>query len=343
MSLLIFLFLVFFVLAVLLLKPNNINPYTGYTAQVVKHSVGWLPSHLPMLTFYLRYPRVIHAEMMTHKDFSRSASSSRAIPVARMLKQVWNDPAIPIHWGQNQPGMQAERELPVWKRNFMRNLWQLCARVVCVFVWVAMKMGLHKQTANRLLEPWQWMHVTLTTCKLANFFHLRIHKDAQPEIRHLTILMQASQRRSTPVVLQKGEWHLPWIEAEDVILARQYVAADLHIDMPSASDERVVALLKKMSAARCARSSYANFNGERNIVSDQSTFSKLVESTPVHASPCEHQATPDSLIKQIIYKESAPAIHEEVWEQPHLHGNLTGYIQYRNTIADHYIPDPIEA
>ena len=62
----------------------------------------------------LKYPRFIHSEFMTHRVLSRNASSSRAIPVNRMLKYVWNDPAIPIYWGSNKPGMQAGTELPTF-------------------------------------------------------------------------------------------------------------------------------------------------------------------------------------------------------------------------------------
>ena len=271
--------------------------------------------------------------MMTHKDFSRSAASSRAIPVAKMLSQVWNNPAMPLHWGINQPGMKAERYFVGWKRNFLRNLWQLCGRLVCVFVWVAMKMGLHKQTANRMLEPWQLMHVTLTTCKLANFFNLRIHKDAQPEICFLATAMKRAVSGSSPVQLNQGDWHLPWVEDEDYILAAQHLKHLTTIDT-------VTDLLKKMSAARCARSSYANFDGDRTVEGDLNTYGKLVESDPVHASPCEHQCTPDAL-------DYTPGAATDVNRREHvshwcnwpLHGNLTGYIQYRNTIPNNYKPD----
>lgn len=324
------------VLIMELVKPNKINPCAdNYRVQVVAHSRGRLKNHLPVITFYLMYPRFIHSEMMTHKDFSRSASSSRAIPVKKIIAQVWNNPAMPIHWGINQPGMQADSEFTGFKRNLLRNLWQLTGRIVCCFVWVMMKLGLHKQVANRVLEPWQLMHVTLTTCKLANFFNLRIHKDAQPEIKHLATLMQSEKNASTPRVLHPGEWHLPWIQEEDKEKAWNYV---MEVD----DSVSVIELLKRMSAARCARSSYASFDGDRSVEKDHGTYDKLVHSKPVHASPCEHQATPDSRITRTVQIGDGPSFQEEVWERHELHGNLTGYIQFRNTIAQHYIPDSVE-
>lgn len=334
---LIFLLIFTIGLAYLLLKRNTIDAAAQFKVRIVAHSRGYLANHLDLFTFYLVYPRFIHSEMMTHKDFSRSAASSRAIPVAKMLAQVWNNPAMPIHWGVNQKGMQASNEFGRFTCNFLRNLWQLCGRMVCVFVWVAMKVGLHKQVANRMLEPWQLMHVTLTTCKLANFYNLRIHPDAQPEIRWLAASMKRLTDCSKAVVLKAGDWHLPWIEEVDRDLAHAYLATkqghsavmpQMHID-----------LLKKMSAARCARSSYANFEGDRSVEKDLDTFSKLVDSKPVHASPCEHQATPDEQVKATVTAEGRFSRLEQIWIHEGLHGNLTGYICHRNQIAGHYKAD----
>ena len=204
----------------------------------------------------------------------------------------------------------------------------MCGRTVCVFVWVAMKIGLHKQVANRMLEPWQLMHVTLTTCKLANFYNLRIHADAQPEICYLATLMRFAHHTSEPKILRDGEWHLPWITDEDIV----------DVAARASTDEEKTELLKKMSAARCARSSYANFDGKRSIDGDLATYSKLVDSEPIHASPCEHQATPDQQITDVV-SAGHTAVMECQWKNPTLHGNLTGYIQYRNTILNHYKPD----
>ena len=331
MSLTVFLAFIFTTLLYRLFMPNKVDPYAGFFARIVAHSKGYGPYHNDLITFHLMYPRFIHSEMMTHKDFSRSAASSRAIPIQKMLNQVWNKPAMPIHWGKNQPGMQASHAIQGWRKTFLSNLWIMCGRAVCVFVWVAMKMGLHKQVANRMLEPWQLMHVTLTTCKLANFYNLRIHADAQPEVCYLATLMRFAHQTSEPKILREGEWHLPWITDEDI----DDVAAMV------GTDKEQTELLKKMSAARCARSSYANFDGKRSIDGDLATYSKLVDSEPIHASPCEHQATPDQQITDVV-SSGHTTVMECHWENPTLHGNLTGYIQYRNTIANHYFPDPIK-
>lgn len=339
MSLTLFLILVSCALAYALFKPNTVDPTAGYKAELIKYTKGTAGQTLALLTFYLRYPRFIHSEMMTHKDFSRSASSSRAIPVLTMLKQVWNEPAMPVVWGINKAGMQATDQFDGWKLNFLKNLWQLCGRTVCVFVWVCMKMKVHKQLANRMLEPWQWMHVTLTTCKVRNFYTLRIHHAAQPEINFLAQMMKAAQELQEPVKLYPGEWHLPWIDGADYDLCSAYIAKH-----PKLGDykKQLTTLLLKMSAARCARSSYANFGGFRTVEGDLDTYQKLVVDTPVHASPCEHQATPDVQSNNVDLRTGTPTGlvgYSLQWDNPHLHGNLTGYVQYRNTIPQHYTPD----
>lgn len=310
----------------LVFKPVKYNPQDSFKVEVLAYSKS--EYDVMAVSFYLMYPRFIHSEMMTHKDFSRSAASSRAIPVAKMLSQVWNKPAMPVHWGANIAGMQAKSELSGWKRRVTINLWMLAGKTACVFVWFLNKVKLHKQVANRILEPWQLMHVTLTTSKLANFFNLRIHSDAQPEICYLATKMRDQLIASKPMILKKGQWHLPWISPIDFHEARE-ISFNLCIPQQE--------VLKRASTARCARSSYGTFAGERSLVKDLELYDKLVVMKPVHASPAEHQVTPDVAVGGLLHvtsngKEEADII----WSQPKLHGNMIGWIQHRKQIPDHY-------
>ena len=125
-------------------------------------------------TLQLKYPRFIHAEFMTHRVFSRSASSSRAIPISKIISQVWNDPAMPVYWGANVSGMQANEELTGWKLSAAKFIWKTSAKVACIFAYGFDKIGLHKQIGNRILEPWQYINVIVTSTEWDNFFDLRI-------------------------------------------------------------------------------------------------------------------------------------------------------------------------
>ena len=228
-------------------------------------------------TMQLRYQRFIHSELMTHRVLSRSASSSRAIPVRKILAQVWNDPARPRHWGQNRPGMQASSQLSGWRRKLAKGIWKAAGRGMCVAVWVLDKIGLHKQVANRLLEPWQYINVIVTATEWDNFFALRNHEDAQPEFQDLARCILAAQNEyrregKIRVATAQDAWHLPYVT----------------------DDERWsfgIKDLLKMSAARRARVSYLTHDGKvPDPAKDFELHDKLVESKPEHASPTEHQA-----------------------------------------------------
>ena len=241
-------------------------------AKIIADSIS--PTGVRLTTFQLKYQRLFHSEVMTHRMLSRNASSSRAIPVQKMISQVWNNPAAPVHWGQNKPGMQAKESLTGWRLYFAKSLWAWSGRLMCAFAYGMMKIGLHKQVANRILEPWQYIHVVVTATDWDNFFKLRNHKDAQPEFQQLAALMWLKYIGNIPNKLAVGEWHLPYIDSQEIM---KYTTGEL----------------LKMSAARCARVSYVKHDGlNSSYEEDVKLYSRLIDSDPPHMSPVEHQATP---------------------------------------------------
>lgn len=250
-------------------------------------------------TLQLRYWRAIHAELMTHRVFSRGAGSSRAIPVKKILAQVWNDPAGPIHWGVNQSGMQARAELVGWRRALAGSLWRTAGKVMCVFAWSMMKLGLHKQVTNRLLEPWQYINVIVSSTRWDNFFNLRCHADAQPEFQELanriSFVMSAHRMDYLYKVLKPGEWHLPYITEDE---RRAYP----------------IDTLVKLSTARNARVSYAPFDGDSTVEKEIARHDLLVSSVPRHSGPAEHVAMCTGLDEEFA--------------------NFDGFMQYRKFVED---------
>lgn len=240
------------------------------TVKIIEDSINPY-NDIRLTTFQLRYPRFFHSEVMTHRVFSRNASSSRAIPILTFLKQVWSDPAMPIHWGANQPGMKAREELSGIKKWLARKTWTLTGKIVCAFVWGINKVASpHKQTFNRLLEPWQYINVILTATEYDNWFELRDHPDAQPEIADLAQTMKKAMDDSKPV---KRRHHLPYITDEEIVT---YSLEDCF----------------KMSTARCARVSYLTHDGKApSYEKDIALHDALVMSIPRHSSPAEHPAT----------------------------------------------------
>ncbi len=70
-----------------------------------------------------------------------------------------------------------------------------------------------------------------------------------------------------------------------------------------------------LSTARCARLTIAPFDGNADYDAEKARFERLVVSTPVHASPAEHQASPDF----------ATSLAKQPWKNAHLHcGNFRG-------------------
>jgi hypothetical protein len=225
-----------------------------------------------LTTLQIKVHRYVWSEFMTHRVFSRNAMSSRAIPVNKMLKQVWSDPAMPVKWGANKAGMQAGSALQGVRLKLAVFAWKTAAKCACMFAWLLMRIGLHKQWANRVLEPWQWMIAIVSSTEWDNFFGLRIGEFAQPEMNELAKLMQLAILNSRPRLLNYGEWHLPYITKNDLVPVR---------------DKQLC------SAARCARVSYLNHDKTMpTLKNDLELCSRLMIARPIHASPFEHQATP---------------------------------------------------
>ena len=248
-------------------------------AKVIAHSVAHddRGNHGPeIFTLALKYPRFIHSEFMTHRVFSRNAASSRAIPVSKMIEQVRNEPAMPIYWGSNKPGMQAGDELLDTDLAAAKNLWIDAAENAAATAEKMQELGLHKQVANRVLEPFQIMQTVVTATEWENFFYLRISEFAQPEIKALAVAMKEAMTESTPFQMPYGEYHLPYVTAEE---RDEYKAR---------KDWRTLCMV---ASARCARVSYLNHDGSNpDIAKDLDLATKLKDA--YHASPFEHVARP---------------------------------------------------
>lgn len=258
------------------------------TAQIIADSVSQYGKRIT--TLQLRYPRFIHSELMTHRVLSRNASSSRAIPVERLIADVVSDTAMPIHWGKNEPGMQAraEHDAPVVFRHDTvppEIAWTRARDVAVDAARRFDKAGYHKQIVNRLLEPFAHINVVVTATEWENFFELRDHPDAQPEFAELAGQMRVAMDLSSPRLIREGEWHLPYLR--ETLADVKRMRDDVSVGPPT----EVVAC--QISAARCARVSYLTHDGKvTTLEEDMRLYARLAAGRPRHASPLEHQATP---------------------------------------------------
>lgn len=268
------------------------------------------PDNIRLTTIRLRYWRPIHSELMTHRVFSRNARSSRAVPVVTLLKE---EPYVPL-FGQNQPGMQSLQELSPDQQIKAEAVWLDMIAHTRKGVSKLHELGVHKQWANRPLEWFGWIDVLVTSTDWANWFALRDHPAAMPEIAELARLMAQALNDSKPQELFWGDWHLPYILPDDAGGLKE---------------------LKILSAARCARISYVPFDGNADYEKEKTRYNRLVGDSPVHASPTEHQATPDMMIVIDLGKGQ----RVKVWQDANKQGNFVGWIQHRKEIPNEAVLD----
>lgn len=311
------------------------------SAIIIADSIS--PEGIRLTTFQLQYWRPIHSELMTHRVFSRNAGSSRARPSAKIIEQVRNDPWGPIHWGKNEPGMQASVELEGEDLNSAIHYWKMQAEIAATGAELLNKLGVHKQAVNRLLEPFTYIDVVVTATDFANWFALRDHADAQPEIRELAQLMREVYDHSEPKLLKPGEWHLPYITDEDLVEARSLIDP-FASSSPPWHGLNALDLLMRASAARCARVSYKLHDGNKtDFAKDLELFERLLVSQPLHASPAEHQATPDRFEHDefivSLDRVNAPMMPrgKKRWINPQLHGNFRGWCQHRKMLPNEFV------
>lgn len=273
------------------------------SANIVADSIA--PSKVRLTTFILTYPRFIHSEFMTHRMVSKNAASSRAIPCKKTRAMVRSNPAMPVSFSQNKSGMQADENISPLKQKIATKLWILAGRGMCVVHWVFEKLGVHKQHANRILEPWLHMTVIATATDWDNFFGLRCHPMAQPEFQELAHQMYKIYSEASPVKLKTGQWHLPFVTHEEVEME------ELQQQIEPRGGPRGYL---RQSVARCARVSYLNHEGkDSSFHEDSQLYNRLLGSQPIHASPAEHQAR----------AERSSKIRS---------GNLRGWTQFRKTL-----------
>lgn len=317
---------------------------------IIKDSINAITSDR-LTTFVVTFPRFINAEVLRHRMLSFNSASSRAIPSKKLIEDIQNNPAMPVFWGKTQSGMQAYEELDDIKRSdFIFGLIDPTAKLFDTFYknqigypnliysltdkdrakahWMQARdcaidfanrlqnLGLHKQIANRILEPWQNITLIISGTEWENFFKLRASEYAQPEFRVLAEMMLEEYNKNIPEIKLA-------ISEEDLIGMELLTANDINLIVKNITDWHIPyeekmpdGLTKyeelKVSIARCARVSYLTQDGEINKDKDFELYDRLT--TSGHFSPCEHVAFP-------IDRSSS-------------YGNFRGWVQFRKLLRN---------
>lgn len=291
------------------------------TAKILADSINSKGNRIT--TFEVEFHRFVLAEFNTHRMISKNFASSRAITVKRSLELIKENTAFPVHWGKNESGMSAREECSTMLSadsefsGYTREEWWSEARDMAILHANEFdKKGYHKQIVNRLVENFSYVKGVVTATEYANFFWLRDHEAAQPEIAELAKKMRQEYDNSTPVLLNDGEWHVPyyndgvWKQSDDMSLSNAL----------------------KLSSSCCAQVSYRRLN--ESLEKATELYDRLLGDDRKHASPFEHQATPIS--KNNRYEMWEPGVtHMDAWGN-YWSGNLQGYVQHRQLIPENY-------
>ena len=289
-----------------------------YAAKIILDSVG--PNGARATTFELTMPRIVLAEHNTHRLFSRNSASSRAIPVEKLLKRIEDDPMLPVFWGANQSGMQAVEELTGDAKRIAQEKWiHLRDQAIAGARHLAgPTINLHKQIANRVVEPWMFTTVICTATEWDNAWALRVSPQAQPEYERVMHLAKDAYDASSPQRLAAGAWHLPYVTGNDEDTLRSEGYGDPELCL--------------ISTGRCGRVSYLTHDGIRDPKADLVLARDRLMASG-HMSPLEH---PLQAMTDFEWRAYATELARQWVINRVPVGNVWGFRQFRKTIKNEH-------
>lgn len=321
-----------------------------HAAKILAHSIS--PNGDELITYEMICPRIVLSELNTHRELSRNSASSRAIPITKMMKMVQENPYVPSHWPRNKKGMQGGDELSPQDQVAARAEWDIAKENALTSAESLLHLRVHKGLTNRLLEPFMWHTIILTSTLpgLMNFFHLRDHPAAHPDIQAPAAIMHQLWKDSTPKLVRAGHWHLPLVWDQDWDAA--WGLLDVSMPPPLTTPELGI-LMAKICSGRCARVSYLTHDGVRDINKDIELCNDLLGNG--HMSPLEHPSRPMTLAELETYRMYHYTLEDGyTFDSRQLYmgvfgarkiintrithrcGNFDGWMQYRKTIPNEH-------
>lgn len=323
-----------------------------------------------IITYKLTFPRIILSEVNTYKMLEKNTSSSRAIPVEKMIKVVEEDPFIPLAFQRQHKGMQGTEYITDEKElKSCVDLWldgrDSALSVVDDFI----EKGVTKQLANRLLENWMWVtqlctgtresfeHLFNQRCPIYNveglkftskkeaielYPHLKDMTDlewlqcnsGQAEIHFMDLAekMYDALNESTPDELKDGDWHIPF--QEEIWKGKQAEKLEDFI---------------KMSCAMTARISYTTISDNEILTLEKAKniYDKCVRSghfsVVSHCAKCmtyeEYENWYKGFMKTTYYFDENGRQHRVMADRDFhkakgYNKNLRGFISLRQYVED---------
>ncbi len=277
-----------------------------YRCEILADSLN--PSGCRLTTFEVTFPRMVLADLTRHRVFSYSFESTRAIPVRKRIDLVRNDPYVPIFRGET-PGMGGGYILSDDEQEYLQAQWRQAASFAADTAQRMIDAG--KEHVGRILEPYSWITGIISGTSFDNYFGLRAPPlgeepdpekwGAQIELQIIANMMQVAYHENEPEQLGFGDWHLPLVTDEE----KQRYNSD---------EDRWTLMLPKISAGRCASTSYLRQHDANNTAEVAFERWEVRLAPSAHWSPGEHPAV---------------ALHGSVQM-----GNFTGFRQLRKFYPD---------
>lgn len=242
------------------------------SATILADSVS--PRGIRLVTLEVNVPMVMQPQILRHRDFSFSVQSTRAVPTPVQVARVRENPFVPMRWGRVEKGMVASDVLNEVEESLARETWLLDMDRACRSAENLNEIGVHQEVAARVLMPYAWCRMIISSTQWDNFEGLRTYDPTvQGETEATGRAMIAALAGSDPKPLEPGQWHLPLVTEEE--------EEEWGNESPKA---------RLVSAGRCARVSFLQHDGTRNPDRDFTLGRGLANKA--HWSALEHQATP---------------------------------------------------
>jgi len=340
---------------------------TTIKAELVAHSKNEQGDEL--ISVLATFPRIILAEVNTHRMLSKNTSSSRAIPFNKMVESVKNDTFIPIAWQKSHSGMQGTEYFDDGNVESLIQDWLRARDQAISSATFLTETGATKQLANRLLEPFMWTTMLITGSREGweNFFNLRCpsyeyggltfksQKDCYNNflINHPEDLPYLPSTEIDWLKINKGQAEIHIMALAECIwdaynesTPQVLKAGDWHIPFRNKIDaisiaaplnkttysKEVQEVLIKISVAMAARTSYTVVGEEKALDYEAmiGLHDRLLAQDPPHSSPLEHCA---KAMTEIEYTAAcSTGLSRKTPDGKSMYGwcnNFKGFIPYR--------------
>lgn len=338
-----------------------------YNVKVLADSIS--PRGIRLTTFEATYPRIVHAEQMTHRVIGRNSASTRAIPLATQLWNLITNPFVPERFGINQPGMQAYRHLEGLKHEQAVEIWlngrdRAITTVLELILGTDMMRDLfHYEPGreyiagivlrNRFEEVKGLLPKSTDDTDLSQTSMLNVHKQLagrglETYMWH-TIIMTATELGNYIALRDHPEAQGEIAElarllrlAYNASQPRHLEPGQWHLPLVDEGEFESVGDAIKASAARCAAVSY-NRQAAKNPDKEFQRYAELRGGG--HMSPLEHQATPFNaaewrardrmaMMAKVSGEEDvlAPLVIRQLQDATRFCGNLRGWRQHRKQV-----------